>query len=136
MTKPLHTVSTIAAAFSLAIILGTAAAQEPKKPVSPATSSIWMQQKLKATEGVLGGLTRADFDAITANAGSMLAVGYLEAFARADTPGYRELMADFRYANKALMLAGKEKNLDGATVAYVQLTLSCVNCHKIVRDVK
>ena len=36
-------------------------------------------------------------------------------------------MNDFEYANKSLTLAAREKNLDGATVAYVQLTLSCVN---------
>ncbi len=45
------------------------------------------------------------------------------------------MMRDFEFANKALVHASREKNLDGATLAYVQLTLSCVNCHKVVRDV-
>ena len=31
--------------------------------------------------------------------------------------------------------AGK-KNLGGATLAYTQLTLSCVHCHNVVRDAK
>lgn len=46
------------------------------------------------------------------------------------------MLNDFEYANKSLVLASKEKNLDAATLAYMELTVSCVNCHKIVRDVK
>jgi hypothetical protein len=30
----------------------------------------------------------------------------------------------------------KDKNLDGAALAYVQLTMSCVNCHKYVREIR
>ena len=53
-----------------------------------------------------------------------------------DTPGYNAKLKDFEYANKSLRLAAQEKNLDGATIAYIQLTLSCVHCHKLVRDVE
>ena len=44
------------------------------------------------------------------------------------------MLADFDYANKSLVLAARERNLDRATIAYLQLTLSCVNCHTLVRD--
>ena len=30
----------------------------------------------------------------------------------------------------------KAKNLDGATLAYVRLTMNCIECHKYVRDHK
>jgi hypothetical protein len=96
--------------------------------------SVWMKQKLVASQNVLGGLTRGDFDAIEKNAKSMIFVGYLEKWVRADTPGYKTMLADFEYANRSLALAAKERNLDRATVAYLQLTLSCVNCHTMVRD--
>jgi hypothetical protein len=95
--------------------------------------SVWMKQKLSASQNILAGLTKADYEVIEKNAQSMLAVGYLEKWIRADTPGYQKLMRDFEYANKALTLAAREKNLDGATVAYVQLTFSCVHCHKLIR---
>jgi hypothetical protein len=68
------------------------------------------------------------------NADSMIAVGYLEKWVRADTPGYRSFIDDFQYANKLLSLGAREKNLDKATLAYLQLTVSCVNCHRIIRD--
>ena len=64
----------------------------------------------------------------------MIAVGYLEKWVLPDTPGYKTMLADFDYANKSLVLAAQERNLDRATIAYLQLTLSCVNCHTIVRD--
>src|ERR1017187_1538171 len=98
-------------------------------------SSLWMKQKLGASQNILGGLTKGDFEAIEKNAQSMLVVENLEKWLRADTPGYQMKLKDFEYANKSLVLAAKEKNLDGATIAYIQLTLSCVHCHKVVRDV-
>ena len=98
------------------------------------SGSLWMKQKLVASQNLLAGLTMADYPAIEKNAQSMIAVGYLEKWIRADTPEYQTMLRVFLYANKSLTLAAREKNLDGATVAYLQLTLSCVNCHKLVRD--
>jgi hypothetical protein len=42
-------------------------------------------------------------------------------------------MQCFGSANGALVRAAEDKNLDGATLAYTQLAISCVQCHKIVR---
>ncbi|MFO0952687.1 MAG: hypothetical protein U0835_16375 [Isosphaeraceae bacterium] len=117
----------------MAVLLAASPGWAGDPPKTQAEPSVWMKQKLAASHNVLTALAKEDYNAIEANAKTMLAVGFLESFARADAPGYREMMADFRYANRSLVLASKEKNLDGATVAYVQLTLSCVNCHKIVR---
>ena len=39
-----------------------------------------------------------------------------------------------RIAEK-LEKSAKDKRLDGATLAYVDMTLSCVECHKYVRNV-
>ena len=95
--------------------------------------SIWMKQKLVASQNILAGLTKGDYEAIEKNAQSMLVVGYLEKWVRAEYSGIPQMMKDFEYANKALTLAAREKNLDGATIGYVQLTISCVQCHKLVR---
>ncbi len=95
--------------------------------------TLWMKQKLAASQNILRGLTSPDYEAIEKNAQAMIALGYLEKWVRANTPGYQIMLKDFEYANRALVSAAREKNLDGATVAYFQLTLSCVNCHKIVR---
>ena len=96
-------------------------------------SSVWMKQKLSASQNILAGLTKEDYKAIEKNAQSMLVVGYLEKWVRSDIPGYQRMLKDFEYANKALKLAAREKNLDGATIGYIQLTMSCVQCHKLIR---
>jgi hypothetical protein len=95
--------------------------------------SIWMRQKVTASQQILEGLTREDYELIRVNAQAMHFMGYLESWARSDTPGYREQMQSFGFANGALVRAAKDKNLDGATLAYTQLAVSCVQCHKIVR---
>src|SRR5271169_1973683 len=122
MRKLLTTLTALALMNSTLAIHRARGDDEKAKQHEP---SVFMKQKLSASQNILAGLTKADFDVIKKNAESMLVVGYLEKWVRADTPGYQKMMKDFQYANKSLILASREKNLDGATVAYVQLTFSC-----------
>jgi len=98
--------------------------------------SFWMKKKMEYSQEILAGLATEDFDAVAKNARSMNALGQLEKWLRANTPEYRTQLKVFRRANENLIERAEEKNLDGAALAYVQLTLSCVNCHKVVRDQK
>ena len=50
-----------------------------------------------------------------------------------ENPDYDQQSLTFRRHVSALVKAAKEKNLDAATLAYVRLTMSCVDCHKLVR---
>jgi hypothetical protein len=125
--------STVAMMAFFSTTLATYLARGDDGKAQAPEPSIWMKQKLGASQNILAGLTKGDYEAIEKNAQSMLVVGYLEKWIRADIPGYRKMMNDFEYANKALTLAAREKNLDGATIGYVQLTISCVQCHNIVR---
>jgi cytochrome c556 len=52
------------------------------------------------------------------------------------TAEYLDRSKEFRRTADALTQAAKKKNLDGAALAYVQLTMNCINCHKYVRDVR
>jgi len=97
-------------------------------------ASIWMKQKLRASQEVLKGLADGDFQAIGANAQTMNLMSYLEKWVHADTAAYRTQLRLFEFADHELIRAAKEKNLDAATLAYNQLTISCVNCHKLVRS--
>jgi hypothetical protein len=64
----------------------------------------------------------------------MSILNYLERWSRADQPRYKQQVAAFDMANKELTKQAAAKNIDGAVLAYNQLTISCVQCHKIVRD--
>jgi hypothetical protein len=101
--------------------------EEEQKP------SFWMQKKLAYSERILAGLASEDFQEIGKNARSMNALGQLEKWVRANTPEYRTQLKLFQYANDQLIRMADDENLDSAALAYVQLTFSCVNCHKLVR---
>ena len=104
-----------------------------KKPTQKEASG-WMQMKLGLTQGIVKGLTEADFDKIAGNAAAMNVLDYFEAWSRSDIPEYKRQLSYFDFANKELARQAAAKNIDGATLAYNQLTISCVSCHKIVRD--
>ena len=50
------------------------------------------------------------------------------------TDDYRLQMAVFRRSAETVSKRAKEGNLDGATLAYVDMTLTCVKCHQTTRD--
>lgn len=98
------------------------------------TQSYWMKKKLEYSQNILSGLATEDFTAIRANATSMKALDVLEKYIHPRTNEYRMQLQTFQFANDELIRNAREKNIDGAALAYVQLTLSCVNCHKVLRS--
>jgi len=99
-------------------------------------ASVWMEAKLEHAQKVLAGLTRGDFEMTKKHAESMQVISHLEKWDRADLPEYKRQIGYFDEANKELIRQANNKNIQGATVAYTLLTVSCVHCHNIVRDVK
>jgi hypothetical protein len=126
--KTIATAGLVAVAL-MAVLAGSACGAEEEEKMS-----FWMKKKLAYTEGILVGLTSEDFEAIGKNARSMNALGYFEKWVRAGSAEYSSQLKIFKNANERLIRMADEENLDGAALAYVQLTLSCVNCHKVVRD--
>jgi hypothetical protein len=41
---------------------------------------------------------------------------------------------EFRSALDRIVLSAEKQNIDGAALNYVQVVLTCVQCHKIVRE--
>ena len=93
----------------------------------------FMQKKLEQSQRILEGLTTDNFELIAANAKAMSTLTALEKWLGADTPEYQAQLKMFQLANQELVRNAEEQNLDGAALAYVQLTLTCVNCHKQLR---
>ncbi|REK09866.1 MAG: hypothetical protein DWQ37_17300 [Planctomycetota bacterium] len=120
----------LAAAVTAALVAAGAGARGGEDDEA---GSFWMQKKLEYSENILEALAREDYPAISKNARSMNALSQMEKWVRGSGE-YRAQLKIFQNANKQLIRMGDEENLDGASLAYVQLTLSCVNCHKVVRD--
>jgi len=123
-----YLVAFLAGAALLLVSARVAGAAEPEEP------SYWMKKKMEYSENILAGLARGDFSAMQKNAKSMNGLSEIEKWVRAGSPGYKSQLAVFRSANKSLIRMAQEEDLDGATLAFMQLTQSCVQCHKLLRD--
>jgi hypothetical protein len=93
----------------------------------------FMRTKLAASQKVLEGLVVEDFDMISKGVGELIVVGRAAEFMVSDDEAYVEHADDFRRILKKLAVAANEKRLEGATLAYMDMTMSCVECHKHVR---
>lgn len=94
----------------------------------------FMHKKLAASQSVLEGLVVEDFDLIAEGAKQLKTTATAAEFMVSKDPLYIEHADDFRRTVNKLVLAAKEKSLDGATLVYMDMTISCVECHKHVRN--
>jgi hypothetical protein len=83
---------------------------------------------------VLEGVAVKDFDLIVNNAEELVQVSKTAEWKVHKTAQYERYSNDFRRSAETLIEQAKAKNLDGATLAYVDMTLTCVKCHKHVRE--
>jgi len=98
--------------------------------------SFWMRKKLEYSQNILAGIATADFDKIVLNAESMRSLSKIEGFVRGRKPGYRTQLHIFEESVDEIIRQGQKDNVDGAALAFTQLTISCVNCHKQLRESK
>ena len=98
----------------------------------PETGEI-MQHKLLHAQAVLRGIALQDFALIQTNAQQLVKLSQLGGWRARQTPEYELFSLEFRRHAEALAKAAKSKNIDAATLAYTQLTFSCVSCHKHIR---
>jgi hypothetical protein len=132
-----HLAAWVTAAALWLLVGSFAAAQEKQPPADGANEpSIWMKKKLDYSQNILAGLANADFDQVAENAQAMQGLSKLEWFIRGRTPGYRVQLEIFQDANAEIITQAKQDNLEGSALAFTQLTISCVNCHKHLRDSK
>lgn len=92
-----------------------------------------MRDKLELTQGILEGLAVENFDLILSRSQRLSAMSQEVGWKVFENPDYEQQSIAFRRNVDALTKAAKNKNLDGATLAYVRATMSCVECHKYVR---
>jgi hypothetical protein len=102
----------------------------------PNNVSDFMRLKLNHSKDVLEGIVQEDFDKIAKNSQAMSLLSQAATWQVLQTPEYLQHSAEFRRTADALTRAAKEKNVDAAALAYMELTMKCVNCHKYVRGVR
>lgn len=122
--------------LSLAIGLAIVASGATLSAQRPNDVGTFMRAKLEHSKKLLEGLALEDFDLIAQQSQDLSLLSQATNWQVLNTAEYLEQSAEFRRTADALTQAAKEKNLDGAALRYVDLTMKCVNCHKYVRKVR
>lgn len=127
--------------LAVVLMLGctTIRADEPKQPkLTPEQAkkpvSFWMEKKLEYTQDIFRGLVSGDLDEVAEKSEKMRVLSRVEGWIRRGKPGYRAQLQAFELANSEILRNARADKIDGATLAYQQLTVSCVSCHKILRS--
>jgi cytochrome c556 len=92
-----------------------------------------MRQKVAYSQQVLVGITLEDYGLIAKNAEKLVELSNKTNWYSRQVPEYELFLNEFRRNAQQLTQAGQQKNLDAASLAYAQMTLSCVSCHKFIR---
>ncbi|MDR3639038.1 MAG: hypothetical protein P4L84_34860 [Isosphaeraceae bacterium] len=124
--------------LAVAVVAGTIAAQRLDAQDRPEAQrkilAIEMEKKLKRAQALLTCLAFEDFDALADNARSLKQIGEQTLAKVTPDLAYVKYSAEFVSLADELERRAKDKDLNGATLSYIRLTINCVECHKRVRD--
>jgi len=115
-------------AFCVAPSIRGQAAKQDK-----ATSTL-MQRKLAESQKVLEGLALNDFGAIAKHADELILISKTAEWRVLKTPEYEMFSNSFQRSAGDMVKHAKAKNIDAAALSYVEMTMTCLKCHKHVRD--
>ena len=123
------------------VVLAVAAVTGPRPTAAESTTrpdqvAVFMRAKLAHSQNVLEGLAIEDYDLIDKGAQELSLASEDASWQVLQTEDYARQSADFRRSCDSLRKAAKSHNLDGAALAWMEVTMKCVQCHKYVRDVR
>lgn len=124
-------VATALTVTGMAPSTGSPSAQEQEKV--ELNRSKFMRAKVDHSKQIVEGLAMENYDAIAQNAQDLMLLMNESMWNAFQTPEYVAMSGEFKAAAEHLREAAHTKNIDGATLAYFEVTLTCVRCHKYVR---
>ena len=126
--------------FVTVAVCGDQSSESSKGDKARATKEVdsWMKGKLRFAQRIFDGLTNGDLDAVESSARRMQGMHVLEKWLRSNEyvnqSDYKGQLNAFEYAVKELVRHSQDADIDGSLEAYVAMSRSCVQCHKLVRD--
>ena len=124
----------IIVSIAIAVVAG-AVVQRAGSQQDPVPKA-FMRSKLDHSQKLLEALALEDFQSMTKESQALSLLSLAASWQVLQTPEYAQQSLEFRRAADAVTEAARKKNLDGAALAYVEMTLKCVSCHKYVRGVR
>jgi len=122
----------------LTVALVVLHATRADQPAEKRTRAEFMRQKLNFSKDVLEGLALERFDTIEKSGKALKRLSEAAEWEVATIPNFTDYVAlttEFQRHADELVKQAKKKNIDGATLAYLKITMSCVQCHKFVREI-
>ena len=92
-----------------------------------------MQQKLDHAQQLLTAVVLGNHVNVERYANELVLISEASTWSPLQTPEYLHYASDFRESANSLMEEAGARNLDGVSLAYMEMTLTCVQCHKHVR---
>lgn len=128
----------LAAAAATAAVIAVPFASEPQaaeeSDTEPDQVAAFMRAKLDHSTHVLESLAIEDYEMMAKAAQDLALASQASSWQVLQTEEYARQSGDFRRACISLRDAAKAKNLDAAALAWMDVTLKCVQCHRYVRD--
>lgn len=119
-------------ALTACLLVAVPSAALAQQPVRLSRAEV-MKQKLESSQKVLEALALEDYDGVAAASQRLSLLTLESSWHVLQTPEYRRESEEFRRAADLITTSARGKNLDGATLAYMQATMKCVQCHKYLR---
>lgn len=124
-------------ALAMALAVGSwSLADDPAGKPKEAPIKRFMRAKLVHSQKALEGLVTDDYELVARSAAQLQAMSKAEEWAVIEGPIYAQHSAEFRRAAEQLEKVAKENKADAAALAYMSVTMSCLNCHEFVRGTR
>ena len=110
------------------------AAEDDEKGRPTSTLSVFMRKKLQASSQILEGLTVEDLDIVVKGANTLNRISSAERWRIHNDVMYKQFSGEFQRMTRELIAAAEDDNLDKAALKWMDLTMSCIECHRYVRN--
>lgn len=118
--------------FVLVLAAMRAVSQESTQDSSKVNAGI-MRMKLEPAKKILEGIALGDFQAIRKNAEQIRLLTLDEKWMVVQSDRYQLQTKNFEKSLNLLNRMCEERDIDGVTLAYMQVTMRCVECHRVIR---
>lgn len=125
--------SLLAAFAVLTAVTSIQAYEGDRTQTAQEISDTLMQQKLKHAQDLLSALALSDFNEMIGHSRELQRISLEARWSQPPSLDYAAFGDDFRNALDRVITAAEKRNVDNAALGYVEVVLTCVRCHEIVR---
>lgn len=123
--KPLKR-SVLLGGLLLTVAFGTAGSAQP-----PRLDDL-MREKLEYSQGLLEAMVLIDYETVERLANELIRVSEFSVWSTLQEPEYLRYASDFRERAAVLIQEAQAGDVDGIALSYIEMTLTCVRCHRFL----